>query len=112
MAEQGRLAHILIHLETRVALEVIFSMEDGQVEVTVDVTQPIIVDLGKQRSKRIKQLKRGRGKLWNEVVDVIEEVSAQLGDEVDGKTIVPVVMVYRKKNKRRSMNPLLPFAPR
>jgi hypothetical protein len=87
-------------------------MEDGQVEVTVDVTQPIIVDLGKQRPKRIKQLKRGRGKLWNEVVDVIEEVSAQLGDEVDGKTIVPVVMVYRKKSKRRSVNPLLPFAPR
>jgi hypothetical protein len=87
-------------------------MEDGQVEVTVAVTQPIIVDLGKQRPKRIKQLKRGRGKLWNEVVDVIEEVSAQLGDEVDGKTIVPVVMVYRKKSKRRSVNPLLPFAPR
>jgi hypothetical protein len=88
-------------------------MEDEQVEVTVDVTQPIIVDLGKQRPKRIKQLKRGRGKLWDEVVDVIEEVAVQLGDDVDGNTIVPLVMVYRKKDKKRKgMNALLPFAPR
>jgi hypothetical protein len=87
-------------------------MEDGQVEATVDVTQPIIVDLGKQRPKQIKRLKRGRGKLWAEVVDVIEEVGAQLGDDLEGKTIVPVVMVYRKKTKRKGLNPLLPFAPR
>jgi hypothetical protein len=88
-------------------------MEDGQirsVEATTDVTQPIIVDLGKQRPKRIKQLKRGEGKLWDEVVDVIEEVSAQLGDEVNGKTIVPVILVYGKKAKRKALNPLLPFA--
>jgi hypothetical protein len=87
-------------------------MEDEQVEATVDVTQPIIVDLGKQRPKQIKRLKRGRGKLWAEVVDVIEEVGAQLGDDLEGKTIVPVVMVYRKKSKRKGLNPLLPFAPR
>jgi hypothetical protein len=87
-------------------------MEDGQVEATVDVTQPIIVDLGKQRPKQIKRLKRGRGKLWAEVVDVIEEVGDQLGDDLEGKTIVPVVMVYRKKTKRKGLNPLLPFAPR
>jgi hypothetical protein len=87
-------------------------MEDGQVEVTTDVIQPIIIDLGKQRPKQIKRLKRGRGKLWDEVVDVVEEVSAQLGDELDGKTIVPLVMVYRKKSKRKAINPLLPFAQR
>lgn len=90
-------------------------MEDTQVSQVeaADVTQPIIVDLGKQRPKRIKQLKRGEGKLWDEVVDVIEEVSLQLGDEVDGKTIVPVILVYRKKGKKRkALNPLLPFAPR
>lgn len=90
-------------------------MEDGQVsqvDVTTDVTQPIIVDLGKQRPKRIKQLKRGEGKLWDEVVDVVEEVSAQLGDELNGKTIVPVILVYRKKEKRKARNSLLPFAPR
>jgi hypothetical protein len=87
-------------------------MEDGQVEATVDVTQPIIVDLGKQRPKQIKRLKRGRGKLWAEVLDVIEEVGDQLGDDLEGKTIVPVVMVYRKKSKRKGLNTLLPFAPR
>jgi hypothetical protein len=79
-------------------------------EETVEVTQPIIIDLGKQRPKQIKRLKRGRGKLWNEVVDVIDEVSVQLGEEAEGKVLVPIVMVYRKKRKRRRINPLLPFA--
>lgn len=70
-------------------------------EPTTEVTQPIIIDLGKQKRKRIKKLKQGRGKLWNEVIDVIEEVKYRLGDEADGKTIVPVVMVYRQKSKSR-----------
>lgn len=90
-------------------------MEDGrveEVELTTEVTQPIIIDLGKQRPKQIKKLKKGEGKLWEEVVDVIDEVNMQLGDEVHGKTIVPLVLVYRKKTKRKSINPLLPFAPR
>jgi hypothetical protein len=90
-------------------------MEDGQViqtEATTQVIQPIIVELGKQRPKDIKRLKRGEGKLWDEVVDVVEEVSAQLGDTANGKTIVPVVLIYRKKEKRNSLNSLLPFAPR
>jgi hypothetical protein len=86
----------------------IFGME----EQTTEITRPIIVDLGKQRAKKIKQLKRGKGKLWTEVIDVVEEVSAQLGDEAEGKTIVPLVLVYRKKDKRKSLNSLLPFAPR
>jgi hypothetical protein len=78
-------------------------------EQAVEVTQPIIIDLGKQRPKQIKRLKRGRGKLWDEVVDVIDEVSVQLGEEAQGKVLVPVVMVYRKKRKRKT-NVLFPFA--
>lgn len=86
---------------------------DEQTEATTDVTHPIIIDLGKQRPKKIKKLKRGKGKLWDEVVDVINEVSEQLGEDAEGKTIVPLILVYRKKSKKRKgFNPLLPFAPR
>ncbi len=71
----------------------------NQEEKVVDVTTPIIVDLGKQRPKRLKALKRGQGKLMSEVADVLEEVVVNLGDEVAGKTLVPVILVYEKKKK-------------
>jgi hypothetical protein len=90
-------------------------MEDGQVrerQQMTEVTQPIVIDLGKQRGKRIKELKQGHGKLWDEVADVIDEVGAQLAGEVEGKTLVPIILVYTKKPKRKSINPLFPFAPR
>ena len=66
-----------------------------------EVTQPIIINLGKKRRKHIKRLKKGKGKLWDEVLDVLEEVEASMGEDAEGKTIVPVVMVYRQKSKRR-----------
>lgn len=85
--------------------------EDEVEETAVEVTQPIVIDLGKQRRKHIKRLKRGQGKLWDEVVDVIEEVNYQLGEEAEGKVLVPIVMVYRKKRKKRKRgNLLFPFA--
>jgi hypothetical protein len=84
---------------------------EDEVETTaVEVTQPIVIDLGKQRPKHIKRLKRGRGKLWDEVVDVIDEVNYQLGEEAQGKVLVPIVMVYRKKRKRKRTNLLFPFS--
>ena len=44
---------------------------------------------------------KGRGKLWVEVDDVIDEVAESLGEELDGKVIVPLVLVYRRKPKRK-----------
>jgi hypothetical protein len=68
-----------------------------------EVTEPIIINMGKQKRKRIKRLLSGRGKLWNEVEGVIEEVGTQLGEEIEGKTIVPLIIVYRRRPKRRRM---------
>lgn len=80
-----------------------------QTQVSAEVTQPIIVDLGKQRPKRIKALKQGNGKLWNEVVDVLDEVKGSLGEEAEGKILVPVILVYRKQSRRlRRGFPILP----
>ncbi|MFC1936346.1 hypothetical protein ACFLYP_01620 [Chloroflexota bacterium] len=70
-------------------------------EQKVDVSEPILINLGKQRRKRIKNLMKGKGKLWNEVEDVIDEVSLLLGDELEGKTIVPLILVYRRRPKRK-----------
>jgi len=72
------------------------------------VTLPVVIDLGKTRRKRIKQLKRGRGKLVDETRDVVEELRDSLGAEAAGKELVPVVIVYRRKEKRRRRS-LFPF---
>jgi hypothetical protein len=65
-----------------------------------DIVAPIVLSLGKQKKKHIRRLKRGRGKLMDEVVDVIEQVHDHLGEDADDKIIVPVVVLYRQKRKR------------
>jgi hypothetical protein len=62
---------------------------------------PIILDLGKTKRKNIKDLKQGRGKLLGDIEDAMKEVSTSLGDQADDKHLIPVVLVYRKKAKRR-----------
>ena len=64
------------------------------------LTTPIVIDLGKTKTKRIKDLKKGKGKLVDEVNDVIEDVRARLGADATGKQLVPVVLIYRKRDKR------------
>ncbi len=62
---------------------------------------PFVVDLGKARRAQVRKLKQGRGRLMEEAQDVIDEVRAGLGAEGNGKEIVPIIMVYRKKNRRK-----------
>lgn len=62
---------------------------------------PIILDLGKKKKRALRDLKRGRGRLMDEVEQTLDEVRAGLGDQMEGKELVPVVMVYRKKSRRR-----------
>lgn len=65
-----------------------------------DIIEPIIVNLGKKKRKQIKRLKKGKGKLWQDVMDVVDEVGEQLAGDGEGKTIVPVILIYEKKSKR------------
>ena len=64
-----------------------------------DIVEPIIINLGKKKRKQIKRLKKGRGKLWRDVIDVIDEVGAQMNSDSEGKTIVPVILIYKEKPK-------------
>jgi hypothetical protein len=70
---------------------------------------PIIIDLGKEKRKRIKDLKRGRGRLMNEVAGVINEARVNLGAEADGKEFIPIILIYRKKRKRKGGSVALPL---
>ena len=76
-------------------------MQLAEPATSVRATAPIVVSLGKESRKRIRQLKRGRGKLMTEVSHVLDQVQASFGEHADGKVFVPVVLVYRRKNRRR-----------
>jgi len=69
-----------------------------------EILDPIVVNLGKTRSKKIRKLKRnGTGRLMDEVMDTFEQVRADMGAEADGKEFVPVLLVYnRRRGRRRS----------
>jgi len=71
---------------------------------STEMTQPVIIDLGKQRSKAIKELKKGEGELWDEVLEVADEVKEMLGAEAEGKVLIPVIMVYQEKTGRRRID--------
>ena len=78
----------------------------------VTILAPIVIDLGKTRRKRIKQLKRGRGRLMDEIRQAVNDVRINLSEEDQGKEFVPVVLLYRSKRKRNRTNDgLLPFIP-
>jgi hypothetical protein len=65
-----------------------------------EVLTPVVVPLGKKKKKDIKRLKRGEGRAMDEVMDVIEQVQANLGAQADGKVILPVVVIYKQKQRR------------
>jgi len=65
-----------------------------------EITAPVIVSLGRQKKKALKQLKRGKGRAMDEVMDAVAQVQANLGEQTAGKIILPVVVIYRLKQRR------------
>jgi len=66
-----------------------------------DELSPIILDVGKRKRRAIKDLERGRGRIMDEVEQTLAEVRQRLGSAAEGKELVPLVMIYRRKPKRR-----------
>ena len=79
-------------------------MTEESVKASTEMTQPVIIDLGKQRARSLNELKKGEGKLWDEVLDVAEEVKEMLGAEAEGKVLVPIIMLYQAKSGRRRLD--------
>jgi hypothetical protein len=76
-------------------------------EVTTEMTQPIIVDLGRKKASKIKDLKAGEGELWEEVLDVITEVKEMLGEDADAKIMLPIILLYEKRSRRQRLEKVL-----
>jgi hypothetical protein len=62
----------------------------------------IVLDMGSVSRKKIRQLKkRAEGPLLEEVQAAIEHTRQGLAGNEDGANLVPVVMLYRKKPKKK-----------
>ena len=75
-------------------------MKDSKPEFPAPAPTPVpnvglVVDLGEQRRKEIKRLKRGEGALAEQIQAAVEEARRSLGidDEVE---VVPVVLLYHE----------------
>jgi len=76
------------------------------------IPSPVIVDLGSKSKKAIRKLKKGRGKLMDDVEDAIEQVRSNLPEGDRQKQIIPVLVIYRRKRRSgRGRMPSLPFSP-
>jgi hypothetical protein len=58
---------------------------------------PIVVDLGRQKSKRVKALKRGEGPLMEKVDAALLQAKSTSG----GREVIPVVFVFERKSRRK-----------
>ena len=65
---------------------------------------PVIVDLGKKRRKAVKRLRRGSGKLMDEVNATLQELK---NAGTIGAASQPVIVVVRER--RRLTRNILPF---
>lgn len=63
---------------------------------------PVVVDLGRTKRKLIRSLKKGEGELMEEVAAAVEAVRTNLGAEVEGKVLTPVVIIYERRPRRRT----------
>jgi hypothetical protein len=71
----------------------------------------VILDVGKQKKKRIKQLKRGEGDLLEEVRLAVAHNRAKSGNS--SADVIPVVIVfsYDKKTKKKRALPMMAPIP-
>jgi hypothetical protein len=63
---------------------------------------PIVIDLGKKKSGRVKKLRKGRGPLMDDIIDSIAKLRA---DDTISKEAQPVIVVVREKKKKRKGMP-------
>ena len=78
-------------------------MATTSTDTKADAKAPVIIDLGKQRRKRIKDLRRGTGRLADEISGCVEELKAAGTLASSAQTVVVVV-----REKRRRISSLLP----
>lgn len=67
--------------------------------------EPVVLDFGKQRRKQIKRLRRGDGKLMDDINGAIAEL--RTAGTIGATSQAVVIVVRQKPRKTKSLFPLL-----
>jgi hypothetical protein len=70
----------------------------------VDGSAPVLLDLGQQKPKAVKRLRKGKGKLFDDVLATIEELKT-VG--TISATAQPLIVLVEKKPTAKSLFPML-----
>jgi hypothetical protein len=81
-------------------------MRARECTVDMDITSPIVVDLGKTHKKNILQLYSGAGPLADDVHQAMRRVRASAGSRQADRIFVPVVVIYKslERDQGESVN--------
>jgi len=61
----------------------------------------IVVKAGTITAKQLERLRDGEGIVAAQVDEAVALAKGQLGEDGQGQVILPIVVVYRRKSKRR-----------
>ena len=67
------------------------------------VPSAMVINLGRQRARRVRQLRRGRGRLMRVVQDTLVELRRANGDLEPNQPVVVVVQRRRRRGRSRSL---------
>ncbi len=75
--------------------------EETQESGTISQAAPLVIDLGKKKRKTARKIKKGRGPVLDHIDQAVQYTVESLGDHEGDAIIVPVVLIYERKRKRR-----------
>ena len=68
-------------------------------EIETNGSKRLLLDLGRKKRKAIAELKQGIGPIADQVQAAAEQAAQKAG--AGDKTVLPLVIVYRKRPRRR-----------
>ena len=70
-----------------------------KVDPVQEPREPVIIDLGRHKRKRVRRLRRGRGRLMGRVLDAVEDLGEDGAIDPNANTVIVIVRQKRRKGK-------------
>ena len=74
-------------------------MAEAKVAAEEGPREPVIIDLGRHKRKRVRRLRRGRGRLMGRVLDAVEDLGEDGAIDPNANTVIVIVRQKRTKGK-------------
>lgn len=79
------------------------NLTDAMPSARQDIAAPVVLDFGKHRRKVVKQLRKGTGKLMEEVSAALEELRSAGAISAGAQPVI--IVVQQKKRRARGFVP-------